>query len=95
MRPSETYCTRCRLQEVSVSEAMARLGSYTYIDLGFARVDHNREQRTGVPEVVYCDGKTPEQAAEIVRAMYEGSASPVLATHASEAHARLINEAVP
>ena len=34
-------------------------------DLGFARLDTHRRLRRGLPEVVYCDGKTPSQIAEI------------------------------
>ena len=36
-----------------------------YADLGFARIDHHREVRTGFPEVVFGQGKTPEQVGEI------------------------------
>ncbi len=38
-------------------------------DLGFARVDHHRATRHGFPEVVYGQGKTPAQIAEIARAI--------------------------
>jgi NCAIR mutase (PurE)-related protein len=52
------------------------------IDVGFALIDAGRAERTGCPEVVYCDGKTVEQAeAVIVRMREEGI--PVLATRAS------------
>lgn len=39
-------------------------------DLGFARVDLDREQRTGDPEVVYGAGKTPEQVAAILTTLH-------------------------
>ena len=81
--------------QLSISEALTRLRADPYVDLGFARVDHQRERRTGIPEVVYCDGKTPHQSREIVRVLYEQSTGPVLATRATEAHAKLIKEVAP
>lgn len=56
---------------VSVEEAMEKLRDFPYSDLGFARIDHHRELRTGYPEIVYCAGKTPEQVAAIFRVMAE------------------------
>jgi NCAIR mutase (PurE)-related protein len=41
-----------------------------YQDLGFARVDTHRALRTSDPEVVYGAGKTPEQAAAILRSLH-------------------------
>ena len=45
----------------SVDEALEVLKSFPYTDLGYARIDHHREIRTGYPEIVYCAGKTLEQ----------------------------------
>jgi NCAIR mutase (PurE)-related protein len=57
-----------------------------FADLGFARVDHHRGVRTGDPEVVYGEGKTPEQAVAIVESLAaSGSARPVLVTRAEPA----------
>ena len=55
--------------EATVQDAWARLARLPFEDLGFARVDHHRHLRTGVPEVVYGPGKSPEQIAPIVDAM--------------------------
>jgi NCAIR mutase (PurE)-related protein len=41
------------------------------LDLGFARLDVDRERRTGDPEVVYGAGKTPEQVVGILRTLHE------------------------
>ena len=57
--------------KVSVDEAMEKLREFPYTDLGFARIDHHRELRTGYPEIVYCAGKTPEQVRAIFAAMME------------------------
>ena len=50
------------------------------LDLGFARVDLDRERRQGLPEVVYAPGKTPEQIAAIVTGLLRRNTGPVLAT---------------
>ena len=51
---------------LDVGEAERRLADWPASDLGFARLDSHREWRTGFIEVVYCGGKTPEQAAAIL-----------------------------
>src|SRR5674476_1269681 len=56
---------------LSVNEAMEKLHDFPYSDLGFARIDHHRELRTGYPEIVYCAGKTAEQVRAIFSAMKE------------------------
>ena len=53
----------------SVGEALDVLKYFPYTDLGFARIDHQREVRTGYPEIVYCAGKTTEQVIEIFKIM--------------------------
>jgi hypothetical protein len=54
---------------VGVDEALEKLRDFPYTDLGFARIDHHRELRTGYPEIVYCAGKTNEQVRAIFAAM--------------------------
>lgn len=46
---------------VTPEEGLARLRFLPYEDVGFARIDHHRSLRQGVPEVIYCEGKTVEQ----------------------------------
>ena len=46
---------------LSPARALARLRDLPVDDLGFARVDLHRSLRHGVPEAVFCQGKTPEQ----------------------------------
>lgn len=55
----------------SVPEALEILKSFPYTDLGFAKIDHQREIRTGFPEIVYCAGKTSNQVRDIFRVMIE------------------------
>jgi NCAIR mutase (PurE)-related protein len=68
---------------VSPDDALARLRRLPFADLGFARVDHHRALRIGLPEAVYAPGKTAEQCAEIVAELLaDESAGPVLMTRA-------------
>ena len=66
---------------VSVEAAAAKLVTLPFEDVGFARIDHHRGLRNGLPEVIYAAGKEPEQTAEIFRRM-AGSGADVLATRA-------------
>jgi NCAIR mutase (PurE)-related protein len=75
-------------------EALERLRTLPYEDLGFARIDHHRALRTGYPETVYCSGKTPEQVATIFERMAARHAC-VLATRATTEHAAAAREVVP
>jgi NCAIR mutase (PurE)-related protein len=52
--------------DASIEEALNWLRDLPFEDLGFARVDHHRALRRGVPETVFCQGKTPQQVATIV-----------------------------
>ncbi len=55
----------------TVDDAMEVLRTFPYTDLGFARIDHHREIRTGYPEIIYCSGKTTDQVREIFSVMSE------------------------
>jgi len=68
--------------KLSVREAMDRLRTLPFEDLGFAKVDTHRSLRKGFPEAVYCPGKTDAQIVEIVRRLAL-NASVILATHAA------------
>lgn len=80
---------RALLEEVAggtltPEQALARLRSLPYDDLRFARVDLHRSLRHGVPEAVFCAGKTPEQVVAIVERLAEHH-DDVLATRAEPA----------
>ena len=57
--------------KLAPSAALDRLKHLPFEDLGFAKVDHHRTLRQGFSEVVFAKGKTPQQVAEIVRAMLQ------------------------
>jgi len=69
--------------KVSPEEALERLKSLPYEDLGWATLDTHRALRRGFAEVVFCTGKTNEQIAKIVQRL-SSSGAPILATKASE-----------
>ncbi|MEM7245396.1 MAG: nickel pincer cofactor biosynthesis protein LarB [Acidobacteriota bacterium] len=72
---------------VSPSDAFEQLRRLPGEDIGVARLDAHRRQRSGLPEVVFGSGKSPEQVAAIVDRM-RGHGTPVLVTRLSpEAHA--------
>ncbi len=67
---------------MDVNEAMDKLKHMPYEDLGFAKLDMHRELRTGVPEVVFCQGKTTKQVVEIMQKLSQRSKC-VMGTRAS------------
>ena len=67
----------------TIEEALDVLKNFPYTDLGFARIDHHRELRTGYPEIIYCAGKSVDQVKEIVRVMSEKE-NNVIGTRANQ-----------
>ncbi|MHC5037421.1 MAG: nickel pincer cofactor biosynthesis protein LarB [Planctomycetota bacterium] len=74
---------------VPVEEALQSLEVLPFADLGFARVDHHRALRCGFPEVIFCAGKSPEEAASIAAEILSAG-QPLLATRATEDHFQAI-----
>ena len=92
MHPAEVRALIDRVArgEVAAAEATERLAVAPLLDLGFARVDVQRELRSGQPEAVLAEGKTPAQVVVIVAALLDGDAAgaasgPVLVTRADPA----------
>ncbi len=52
--------------ETGVDDAVEKLADLPYKDLAFAKIDNHREIRTGFPEVIFGQGKTPRQVRDIV-----------------------------
>jgi pyridinium-3,5-biscarboxylic acid mononucleotide synthase len=65
-----------------------------YENIGHARIDHHRALRTGLPEVIYAAGKTPQQTAQIFSRM-AAAGHAVLATRATPEAAGAILEMIP
>jgi pyridinium-3,5-biscarboxylic acid mononucleotide synthase len=72
-----------RKGKLSPDEAVSRLRHLPFEDLGFAKVDHHRALRAGIPEVILGEGKTPAQVATIFARLAEHGGN-ILATRANE-----------
>ena len=71
-----------RKKRISPDEAVERLRHLPFEDLGFAKIDHHRALRQGMPEVIFAQGKTPRQVTEIFRSL-AAQGGNVLATRAT------------
>jgi NCAIR mutase (PurE)-related protein len=69
--------------KTSVATALDRLKHLPFEDVVYAHIDHHRHLRHGMPEVIYCEGKTIEQAVGIAKRMLAAK-SEILATRAEE-----------
>ena len=73
-----------RAGRTPVADAVSSLRWLPFADLGFAKADTHRPLRRGVPETVYCPGKTVDQILEIASALRRDDAGgPVLLTRAT------------
>jgi NCAIR mutase (PurE)-related protein len=75
-------------------EALDRLRSLPFEDLGFANVDHHRALRQGFPEVIFGQGKSVDQVARIVESMYRNDHN-ILVTRTSPQHFARVKEIAP
>jgi NCAIR mutase (PurE)-related protein len=82
-----------------VEDALARLSDLPFAEVSVAesdtaRIDHHRELRTGFPEVVFCQGKSPSQVRAIAREVLE-KGRVLLGTRASAAHFQVVAQIAP
>lgn len=84
MTPDEIKKILSKVKEgqTTVDSAMELLRDLPFEDLGFAKIDHHRELRTGYPEVILCSGKTTDQVVQIIKMMYP-KGSDILGTRAN------------
>ena len=73
-----------RSGKIEIETALTRLKHLPFEDVAYAHIDHHSHLRHGMPEVIYCEGKTLEQVVGIAKRMLKAG-SDVLATRASEA----------
>lgn len=85
---------RVREGEVEVEAAVEDLRCLPYQDMGFARVDHHRALRNGLPEVIFAQGKRPEQVIAIARSL-AGANDRLLITRVDPAMAEAVLEDLP
>jgi NCAIR mutase (PurE)-related protein len=79
---------------LTTTAALARLRHLPFEDLPFARIDHHRSLRQGQPEVVFCEGKTPDQVVAICERL-EAASGTFLGTRASELIAGRLQDRFP
>jgi hypothetical protein len=79
----EALLKEVREGRTDVASAMDRLRDLPFEDMGFAKIDHHRTLRTGMPEVIFSAGKTTDQVASIFARMANAGGN-VLATRASQ-----------
>jgi NCAIR mutase (PurE)-related protein len=77
---------------VEVDAAMDRMRHLPFEDLGFAKVDHHRALRHGMPEVIFGLGKTPDQISAIAASLLSKSPNVLVTRTSPEAAARLQHE---
>ncbi len=79
---------------VDIDVAMERMRHMPFEDLGFAKVDHHRALRHGMPEVILAKGKTPDQVAAIAGRLL-ANAQNVLITRADRQCADVVTAQLP
>ncbi len=90
----ESLLQSVRSGRISIDEAMARLKSLPFEDLGHSRVDHHRSLRKGFPEVIWGEGKTPEQILSIMKGL-KAKGQNILLTRLEEKTAKKIQKIFP
>src|SRR5271170_154698 len=87
-----TLLEQVRAGSVDIDAALGRLRHLPYEDLGFAKVDHHRALRHGMPEVVFGKGKTPDQISAIVATLAAQSPNVLVTRADAEIAGRLRRE---
>ncbi len=94
IRKLENLLKEVRREKISIEEALLRLKSLPFEDLGFTRIDHHRSLRKGFPEVIWGEGKTSGQILRIMRPLKERGQN-ILVTRLDEKKARSIRKIYP
>lgn len=85
---------RVKNGEVSVEEAEKYFVKKSFEDMGYAKLDMQREIRSGYPEVVYCSGKADRHLLHIFETLYRENGE-VLGTRASKEQYELVRQSIP
>lgn len=80
--------------EVSVEEAEKYFSRKLFEDMGYAKLDMQREIRSGFPEVVYCNGKADDHLVSIFETLYRENGE-VLGTRATKEQYELVRQSIP
>ena len=80
--------------EISLEEAEKQIKNNQYEDLGYAKIDHNRKERLGSQEVIFCQNKPDEFLSKIFSTIYKENGE-VLGTRASKEQYELVKKEIP
>lgn len=80
--------------EITLEQAETEIKKNQYEDLGYAKIDHNRKERVGESEVVFCQGKPDEFLSKIYNTIYKENGE-VLGTRASKEQYELVKKDIP
>lgn len=74
---------RLKDDKLTIEQAIKEIQTNQYEDLGYAKIDHNRKERVGVGEVIFCQNKPDEFLSKIYATIYKKNGE-VLGTRASK-----------
>jgi len=80
--------------QIEIKEVLEKLKHFPYDDLGFAKIDNQRQLRKGFPEVIFCQGKTLEQITKIAQRIKE-TEGKMIATRAAPDVYQEIKKIIP
>lgn len=80
--------------QVEIEEVLGKLKHFPYDDLGFVKIDTQRQLRKGFPEVIFCQGKTLEQITKIAKRIKE-TEGKIVATRATPEVYQGIKKIIP
>ena len=90
----EQLLSEVKSGDTSIDQALKRLKSLPFENLEYARLDLHRDLRQGLPEVVFCQNKTPDQVAAIMERLWDHH-DRVLGTRANPEIASFVMEKLP
>lgn len=93
MSDAKKFLEQYKNNEISLEEALLELKKEPFADIGYAKVDLHRKVRQGAAEVIYGEGKTPEQMIGICDAMLKNSQKTILITRLSKESAEIVSKA--
>ncbi len=80
--------------KISIEDAEKEIKNNQYEDLGYVKIDHNRKERAGASEVIFCQGKPDKYLAKIYQTIYKENGE-VLGTRASKEQYELVRKEIP
>ncbi len=92
MSDTKKILEKYKNNEISLEEALLELKKEPFADIGYAKVDLHRKIRQGAAEVIYGEGKTPEQMIGICDAMLKNGQKTILITRLSKESADIVSK---